>query len=282
MKKETSLIKIISAGIAFNLILFFVKLYVGLSVNSICIWSDAMNNLADTLSCVVSAVFMLIAFKIGKRGAGYVVNKSEQLLSFVLSIVVAAVGFGFAYSSIERFMYPTPVWFSTKYFAIILATVLAKIGMFFFYRAFSKRIASPVIKVFAADSLLDCFITTATLISFTLTRYTEFTIDAVFGLTISVIIIINAFKMLKQSASSLLNIVSRDKRDEVESIISSFEVIEKNDEISYYIGNNEKITAYVEIKTSAICSLEELTCVEQQIKKRCLEEAGVDLIFTLK
>lgn len=274
-KNDNSIIKVISAGVVFNLILFLTKLYVGLSVNSICIWSDAMNNLADTLSCIVSLVFMYIAMRVGKNGISYVINKAEQLLSFVLAIVVAAVGFSFAYSSLERFMYPTPVWFSTKYFIVILATALAKLGMFLFYRFFSAKTSSPVIRVLAADSILDFFITTATLISFTLTRYTEFTIDAVFGIIISIIIVVNAIRMIKQSASSLLNIVSREKRDKFEEVISSFDSIEKNGEISYYIDRDEKVTASVEIILKANLSAEEFRIFSESVSQKCFEETGI-------
>lgn len=138
MKNEKTVVKVCFAAFFVNLILFFVKLYISLSSNSISIFSDGINNLADSMSCVLSAVFILAAVNISKKEPDFTIGKAEQLLSFVLSVAVFAVGVGFAYSSAERLMYPTSIWFTSVYFALILVTVLVKTAMFVFLRFFCK------------------------------------------------------------------------------------------------------------------------------------------------
>lgn len=238
-------LKIIAAGMGLNLLLFGVKLYVGLAANSICIWSDAVNNLADALSCLLSLGFLLLVLRLGERLQREIAEKGEQLLSFLLALVVALVGVSFAWSSLERLLYPTPVWFSTKHFFIVLFTVLAKLGMFFFYRAYAGKTRSDVLRVMQADSLMDCFITTATLLSFTLTRWLSFAVDAVFGLAISVFLFIGAAKLIRTHLLSLLNVVPRDLRDRVASCISSDKVLANCERIQYYIGKDNAVTAFV-------------------------------------
>ena len=217
----------------------------------------------------------------GKGKSEATVTKAQQLLSLALAIIVAAVGLSFAYSSLERFMYPTPVWYSGLYFRIILATALVKLLLFFFFKNIAKRSNSPVIKVMKTDSVLDFFITLTTLVSFTLTRYTEFTVDAVFGIIISIVIVINAIGMIKEYLLEVLNIVPSEKRKVLEELIISFDSIEKVQRINYYIGENEEITATAEAEFSSDLSREELKENSEIISRESLEKTGIKLKFTI-
>lgn len=182
-------------GLAVNLLLFFTKLYIGLSVNSIAIYTDALNSLADSAVCIAAIIgFYLISAKASKNypfGTG----KAEDLLSLVISSVIVVTGGAFAFISLERLMYPMPVWFSTLYAVIIAATAAVKLLLAFYFKAISKKQSSNAIKGIAADSVLDFFITLCTLISFTLSEKVNFSVDGVAGMIISIVLIIQGIKM---------------------------------------------------------------------------------------
>lgn len=266
------------AGVGLNLILFVTKLYVGLTVNSISIFSDAMNNLADTLSCVVSAACIFAVGGLAKKGLEYACSKAEQLLSFVLSLIVALVGAGFAYSSAERLMYPTPVWFSAKYFAVILFTAVVKLVMFFLLRHAEKSTGSSVIRVMKADSLLDFCITGVTLISFTLTRYTEFTVDAVCGLVISVIITVQAVILVRSCVLSLIDLPDLSVRSSVDEVLAEYRGRVRLSSVRFTVDGGKQVTAYLYLKASDGESADELAL---DIINGCKEKAGITarLIF---
>jgi len=266
---------------AVNFLLFGVKLYVGLSVNSICIWSDAINNLADALSCLVSLGFSAWSMRLGKTAQEDLPEKSEQLLAFLLSGVVAFVGVSFAYSSLERLIYPTPVWFSVKYFLIVLFTVFVKVFLYFFYRRWAKTTGSRVLRVLQADSLMDCVITTATLLSFTLTRWLEFSIDAMFGLVISVILLVGAAKLLMQHLRALLNVVAAETREQVETLISSCKALANCEKIQYYIGRDDVTAAFVFAAAAPELSENERQRAFEQLAQTTMEQTGVVLRFVL-
>ncbi len=273
--------RVVAAGTLFNLLLFGVKLYVGLAANSICIWSDAMNNLADALSCLVSAGFLVLVLRLGERLQPEIAEKGEQLLSFLLSLVVAGVGVSFAWSSLERLLYPTPVWFSTKHFFIVLLTVLAKGGMYFFYRAYARKTRSDVLRVMQTDSLMDCFITTATLLSFTLTRYLSFAVDAIFGLAISVFLFVGAAGLLRTHLRALLGLVDKETRMRVASCISSCKVLANCEKIQYYIGKDNAVTAFVFAKPTDRADGEPPCEALERLAKETAEQTGVHLCFVL-
>ncbi len=274
-------LRIIGAGMGLNLLLFGVKLYVGLAANSICIWSDAMNNLADALSCLLSLGFLLLVLRLGERLQREIAEKGEQLLSFLLALVVAFVGISFAWSSLERLMYPTPVWFSMKHFFIVLMTALVKLGMYFFYRVSARRTRSDVLRVMQADSLMDCFITTATLLSFTLTRWLSFAVDAVFGLAISIFLFIGAAKLIRTHLLSLLNVVPRDVRERVAGCVTSEKALANCERIQYYIGKDDTVTAFVFAQPGTEGELPPKDALAR-VAAKTTEQTGVQVRFVLQ
>ncbi len=271
MEREKTVVKVCIFGTIANLVLFFTKLYVSLSANSISIFSDAVNNLSDSLSCVLAVICMLCAVGFAKKGISYLAAKIEQLLSFILAIVVAIIGLNFIYSSIERLIYPTPVWFSVKYFAVIASTAFVKLFMFFIYRSFLKRTGSPIIKVMAADSITDFAVTLVTLISFSMTHFTEYTVDAFAGFIISIIIVIEAVKLIKTNLLAVLNVVKREKREEFIEIakeISGKKVLD----VSFSVDGEDDITGFIRL----LCKTDDNFKIEaKEISKACFEKTGI-------
>lgn len=231
-----------SCGFAFisNLILFGIKLYIGLKSNSISIFSDAINNLFDSLSGVITLISLYLLLSNGDNFSKGYFGKSEQLFSFLMSLIIVLAGFYFAYNSIERFMYPTPVWFITIYAVVLAGTALAKMVMFFIYSAFSKKSNSPVIKVMKTDCILDFCITLITIVTLIVSQYGSYSFDALFGLIISIIIIISAFKMLFSSGKNLINYISYDDRIKLKEIIDAYKSDIEISEINFYIVENSK------------------------------------------
>lgn len=213
-----------AAAFALNVALFSVKLYVGLSANSISIYSDAVNNMFDSLSGLAAFICFAALLSSTSEAARAIIKKSEQFFSFVMSVIILLTGLYFAYNSLERLFYPTPISYLTHYLVLLMITVVVKLIMFFAYRGVYRVTGSPIIKVMAADSILDCFITLATVMSLTVSQYAEFAIDAVFGIVISIALIISALKLAKKSGAVMLDFVGSEKREETEEIFSSLGV----------------------------------------------------------
>ncbi len=212
---------------------------------------------------------MLLSVKFIRSGLSFAVGRLERLLSLLLSLAVAIVGAGFAYSSLERLMYPTPIWFTVKYASLIAATAAAKLLLFILLSSWQKKAPSSVIGVMKTDSLLDFFITLTSLISFTLTRYTEFAIDAFFGIAISVFITVNAIKMLVTAVRGVLGLIKKEQREKVFEILESEKV--EFSQISFSLEGQGKAVALIELSGDCVLN-------EQSLKQLCLEKAGVNII----
>ena len=274
--KQNTKITLSVCGFAFaaNLVLFSVKLYVGLSSNSISIFSDAINNMFDSLSGLVTFICLMCVASSARTDADPVIRKTEQLFSFIISVITTLAGFYFLYNSLERFLYPAPVWYMTKYLVLICVTAAAKLMMFMFYRLMSKKSASLVIRVLALDSLLDFFITCATVISLVLSQNAGVAVDAIFGLVISCVIIISAVKMVLSGAASLINFVSSERRETVREIICGNPAVSGCAEIKY-LTDSDDVYAYARISFQEDADSAQIEKAVSQISEKCAEKAGI-------
>lgn len=178
----------------------------------------------DSLSGLAAFICFAALLSSTSEAARAIIKKSEQFFSFVMSVIILLTGLYFAYNSLERLFYPTPISYLTHYLVLLMITVVVKLIMFFAYRGVYRVTGSPIIKVMVADSILDFFITLATVMSLTVSQYAEFAIDAVFGIVISIALIISALKLAKKSGAVMLDFVGSEKREETEEIFSSLGV----------------------------------------------------------
>ncbi len=246
IKMKNATTKICALGIVFNAALFFTKLYVGLSSNSISIYSDSVNNLFDCLCAVISLCLLSSVIKSNSFSKKALYARIEYLLSFCLCVVVFLTGAVFLYSSVERLMYPTPIWYTDKYFYILLSTAVCKLSMFFIYKAISKKEKSPINKIMVFDCLLDFFVTSIAVIGLLASKGEFFAIDSVCGITVSIILIISAFKMLSQNLAGLIGCGKKQDRDTLDKIL--FSNIKENEAPSLYFSECDgKTTVHIKL-----------------------------------
>lgn len=227
-----------------NLILFAVKLYIGLSSNSISIYSDGINNLFDGLSSVVAIVCIYFVKKMDTRLSKLLSCKAEQFLSVALSFMIFAVGLIFLYNSAERLMYPAPVWFTVNYFWVLSLTAAVKLLMFLALKKKASELGSEIIKVMSLDSLTDFFITAVTVLTLFVSQKGGYSVDALGGIVISIFILISAVKNFKQSIASLLGLPEKEKRIKIEQILDESGIGE-GCEIDFSLASEKR--AYLKI-----------------------------------
>lgn len=268
MKKRLSPVLII-AGII-NLILFFTKYYIGVHTNSLCIYTDSINNLMDTLSLCLALVGISYINKPATDRFKFGFGKMEHITTFIMSLIMTVAGCSFAYNSLSRLMTPVPVWYFTKYAIIISSTCLVKLSLGVIFTFRYKKTRSPVLKTVMLDSYLDCAITLMTLISFTLSNTVSFALDSVLGLGISVIIAILGIRLIISSISDLIG----QKNEKVEENVSLLiKTINKNiciNDITIHSYGEESI--YVTLSLSLSDKNIDLLSVQNKIKNQLKTE----------
>ncbi len=205
---------------AANLALFGVKLYIGLASNSVAVYTDAVNNLFDSLSGGVTFAGLFALTRTPDPAAPSAVVKGEQLFSCVVSVILCFTGGYFLYTSAEGLMYPWPIWFTPLHVYMLVLTAGVKAALFFVLRAASKKTDSDVLRLMAADSLLDLGVTLTAAASLPLSASSVFRFDSLAGIGISIAIIIPAVKSLIAGARRLLCVPAASVRRQVNAALT--------------------------------------------------------------
>lgn len=203
-------------GIVCNILLFGMKLLVGMLAGSVSIMADAVNNLADASSSIIS----LIGFKLAEKPADtdhpYGHGRYEYLSALIVAALVLVVGFELFQSSLDKIFHPAVVKFGLPMVIILSVSVLLKFWMLLFNRKTGKKIRSQTLLATAADCRNDAFTTAAVLLAAVISYFTRLDLDGYIGLAVSIFILISGVRMLKETIDPMLG--SAPEKEEIEKI----------------------------------------------------------------
>ncbi len=191
-------------GIALNILLFGVKYAAGLISGSIAVTADAFNNLSDAGSSVVTLLGFKFAGSRPDADHPFGHGRYEYISGFVVSIVILLMGFELAQSSLDKILHPTPVEGSWIAAAIMAASILVKLYMFFYNRRVGVKLNSPALRAAATDSLSDCISTFVVLAATLISQYTELMLDGWGGAVVALFILYAGISAARDALSPLL------------------------------------------------------------------------------
>jgi len=191
-------------GIAVNLLLALFKLFAGAISGSIAITADAVNNLSDAGSQVISIISFKISAKPADRDHPFGHARIEYVASMIVSFLVLYVGVDLIGESINKIFNPESSNYSVLVLVILGVSVAAKLWLCLFNRKIAKKINSSVIRATAADSLSDGIATLAVLVSALISRFVGFETDAYMGVVVAGLILWAGIKILNETKNSIL------------------------------------------------------------------------------
>jgi len=191
-------------GIIANVFLFAIKAAVGIWSHSVSITADAVNNLSDAGSSVISLISFKLSNKPPDKDHPFGHARIEYIASSVVGFIILLIGWELIKTSFDKILHPTPSEFSLIIILILVFSILSKLWLYRFNTNLGKRINSSVMQATAADSLADMMATTAVLASTIISPLIGFQLDGYMGIAVAIIIIISAIKILKDMLDTLL------------------------------------------------------------------------------
>ena len=237
-------------GIFCNVLLFSVKLAIGLILSSLAVTADAFNNLSDAASSIISFVGVKMAGKPADAEHPFGHGRIEYIAALIVSFLVIEVGFTFFKSSISKIMHPEEITFDPVPFIILILSILVKLWMAFFNNKLGKRIDSKVMLATAADSLGDVITTSATVISIVICHFTSINVDAIAGLIVSGIVIWSGVSIAKDTLEPLIGQrVPSELYQKITDMVESYEgIVGAHDLIVHNYGPNRSMaTIHAEV-----------------------------------
>lgn len=211
-------------GILLNLFLFAGKFIAGLISNSIAITADAINNLSDAGSSLITLIGFQMAGQKPDPEHPFGHGRIEYLSGLLVSLAIILMGFELVKSSFTKIIHPEETTFSLLIIFILLASILVKIYMAFYNHKISIRIQSAAMNATATDSLSDTLSTTVVLICTLISHFTGLKIDGYCGVAVGLFILYAGFGAAKDTISPLLGQPpQKEFIADIEKIVRSFD-----------------------------------------------------------
>lgn len=213
-------------GIIVNLLLTAAKFFAGLSTGSISISADAVNNLSDAGSSIITLAGFKMAKKPADKDHPYGHGRIEYITALIVSFLILLMGFELLKSSIGKIRSPGPVVYNTTALVILLVSIAAKLWLAFFNSKLGKKIDSTATKAVVLDSLSDTAATAVALAALILSKFTDAPVDGWFGIAVSLFIFWSGIGILRDTIALLLGKPpEREFFDEIEREILSYDGI---------------------------------------------------------
>lgn len=191
-------------GVVCNLLVAAAKLLIGVFSGSVSITADAMNNISDATSSVVTFVGFKLAEQPADAEHPFGHARYEYISALIVSGLILIIGFELGKSSVEKIFAPEPMTFSIWLVVVLIVSIVVKLWLSLFNTTLGKQIDSDALLATAADSRNDCIATAAVLLSAVIERFSGLCLDGYIGLAVSVFILYSGIKMAKETISPLL------------------------------------------------------------------------------
>ena len=269
-----------AVGIGCNLLLFGLKLAVGVLSGSVSVTADAMNNLTDASSSVVTLLGFRLAEKPADKDHPYGHARFEYLSGLAVAAIIVVIGFELAKTSVEKIFAPAAVSFSPVTAAVLIGAILVKLWLAGFNGKLAKYIESQTLAAAAADSRNDCIATGAVLLAAVVEHFTSWRVDGYVGLAVALFILYSGAMLAKETVSPLLGEAASPelRRLIVDYVSSQPKVLGYHDLMVHDYGPGQRFaTLHVEMDNRE----DPLLCHEliDDMERECLESHNVHLVI---
>ena len=213
-------------GIVVNLILAIIKYVAGVLSGSISVTADAINNLSDAGSSIISLIGVKLSAMPADKDHPYGHGRVEYISALGVSFFVLLMGIELFKSSVDKIVNPAPVKFNWVALIILLVSIFMKLWLGFFNKKLGEKINSAPMIAVMKDSFSDCLATSVALIAIVVSAFSDISIDGYLGVIVAGFIFLAGFNILKDTMADLLGKpADKEFTEQVEAKILSYDKI---------------------------------------------------------
>lgn len=267
-------------GIVCNVVLFILKLLIGIWVNSIAVVSDAFNNLSDLSSSCITIFGARLANRPPDKEHPHGHGRVEYIGALVVSFIILAVGLQLLRSSVEKIIEPEIVSFNLALMVVLLFSVGIKLWMFSYNKYIGEAVNSSMNRAVAYDSLNDAVATSAVAGGAVLGQYVDLPVDGILGVIISILVLYTGFGIARDSVDLLLGSSPDPKLvQEITAQILKGKSIKGVHDLDVHDYGPGRTLASVHAEVSDSADLVEVHAEIDEIERTIERELGVKIVI---
>lgn len=260
-------------GIVFNILITLMKIFIGLTTNSISIMADGFNNFTDAASSLVTAIGMNYAGKASDENHPHGHGRMEYLATLTISMVILFVGFTLLKSSIEGFLNPEAVEFSRISLIVLAISIGMKYRMYLFYNEIAIKIDSSTLKASAVDSIGDVMVTTIVFVAFVMSKFVTFPVDALGGIVVSVFILKSGYELIMEMVNEIVGeSVDEEIIEAIQRLFDENEKIVGTHDLNFHSYGPNTVYGTIDAVVENTMTVEEVHEIFTEIEHRILDE----------
>lgn len=264
-------------GLILNLLLVLFKGFLFLTTSSVSILADAINNLVDSVSSIVTLVGAKLSHIPPDKEHPYGHGRIEYISALIVSAFIFITGFQFIKVSVDRIINPVHIEFNLLSIMVMIFSIIVKLYMTFFFDNIGKKISAMPLRAQSRDYLSDVFVTSVVVVSMIVYRFTGWHIDGYVGIIVSIFIIYSGYDLIRETFSELIGEVPVDMMKNIEDdILKHDKILGVHDMMIVNFGpDKDYLTLDVEIPYNL--SLVQAHNIIDEIEKEIGSKHNVDI-----
>ena len=276
MSRDKVIIRTSVIGIAANVLLAAFKAVIGLASNSIAVVLDAVNNLSDALSSIITIVGTKLAGKLPdkKHPLGY--GRIEYLSAMLVSGIVLYAGITSAVESVKKIIHPEKPDYSVISLVIIAVAVLVKIVLGRYVKAQGEKVNSGSLVASGSDAMFDAILSSSVLASAIIFKVSGISLEAYVGAVISVIIIKSGVEMMMETLDQILGErAEKEITDKIIAIMKEEKDVRGAYDLVLHNYGPDKHLGSVHIELPDHMTVREVDRLTRKLEAKVYKETGV-------
>jgi len=227
MDRSSQIIRTSWIGISTNVLLAAFKAVVGVLANSVAIVMDAVNNLSDALSSIITIVGTKLSLRPADRKHPFGHGRIEYFSAIIIAVIVLSAGVTSLIESVKKLFNPTEPSYTTATLVVIIVAIVAKLLLGRYVKHKGEQLKSDALVASGSDALFDSLITAATLLSAGIMLLWQVSLDGILGALISLVIIKAGVEMLASPINQLLGTsIPKELTNQIKKEVMDFDEVQ--------------------------------------------------------
>ena len=280
MDRDKKIIKTSVYGIVVNILLVIFKATVGLIANSIAIILDAVNNLTDAISSIITIIGTKLASKEADREHPFGHGRIEYFASVIIAMIILIAGLTSFKESFEKIIHPEEANYSIYTLIIVSVAVVVKFVFGRYVKNIGKKINSQSLVASGQDAFMDSILSFSTFIAALISIFFGLSLEGYLGAVISIVIIKASVDILRETLRILIGErASQELTDKIKKKICEFDGVEGAYDLTLHNYGPTKIIGTVHIQVEDNMTAKEIHKLTRNITLAMYSEFGI--VFTI-
>ncbi len=276
--REKTIIRTSIIGIAANILLVVFKALVGFAVNSIAVILDAVNNLTDAVSSIVTIIGTKLANKAPTKKHPFGYGRLEYMSQLIVASLILYAGISSIIESVKKIIDPESADYNTVSLIVISAAVFVKLILGLYVRNKGKQVSSGTLEASGTDALFDAVISVSVLASAAVYLIFGLSLEAYVGVIISLFIIKSGLEIIKDAVDDMLGLrETKELTHSVRKCIAEEKDIHGIYDLIIHDYGPDKHLASVHIEIDDTLTARQIDIISRNIQERVYENTGVIL-----